>query len=274
MESEADRSLDARKTAKALPHNIQHASLSCPLCGAGVSARGIRDRLILEKDPLWQILFTCPACGLISRFDLDKVSPKQLNALHGSAWTNELRQYQWLHKSGNIAHEITARPRHFVGVLIISFLTWMTLTGSLNPVDVLWGIVVSLVIARLSYRLVAFEIPRWITSPRRWLYFLDVMVEFIRQLIEQNVSLSIRVLRPDMNIRPGIVAIPTKLRGDINLTILGSLMSLTPDTVTIDIDQAEGVVYVHWINVKTTDPDELRRLLATDLEDRIIRWLL
>jgi multicomponent Na+:H+ antiporter subunit E len=274
MTSDADDALEALKTAKALPAQIREASVSCPLCGATVPARGLKQRLVVDSKPNWQILFNCPACGLISRFEVNHLSPRQLNAMSGSAWTNELRQYQWMHKSGGIAHERAASPRHFVGVLVISFLTWMVLTGSLVPFDMLWGLVVSIIIARFSYRLVAFELPRWIVSPRRWLYFLHVLVEFVRQLVVQNVSLSLRVLRPDMSIRPGIVAVPIKLRGDVNLTVLGSLMSLTPDTVTIDIDQTEGLVYVHWIDVKTTDRDGIRRLLATDLEDRIIRWLL
>jgi multicomponent Na+:H+ antiporter subunit E len=77
-----------------------------------------------------------------------------------------------------------------------------------------------------------------------------------------------------MNIRPGIVAVSTKLHGDINLTVLGSLMSLTPDTVTMDFDQKEGLIYVHWIDVKTLEPEKVRQLLITDIEERIIRWLL
>lgn len=274
MAAKPDGDLDAGKTAKSLPPQLLEASIMCPLCGAAVSARGLRQRPAVERDPSWQVLFTCPACGLITRFAAGRLSVRQLNAIRGSAWTNELRQYQWMQQRTGIPHEYSARPHHFVGVLVISFLTWLVLTGSLVPLDVLWGMVVSVVVARFSYRLVAFEIPRWVTQPRRWLYFLDVLVEFVRQLIVQNVTLSLRVLRPNMHIRPGIVAVPTTLHGDINLTVLGSLMSLTPDTVTVDIDQTKGLVYVHWIDVKTVEPDEIRRLLATDLEERIIRWLL
>jgi multicomponent Na+:H+ antiporter subunit E len=274
MTSEADRLNHARKTARSLPPQLLDASIACPLCGAAVSARGLKERATVEQEPVWQALFTCPSCGLITRFAVSRLSVKQLNAISGSSWANELRQYQWIHKEAGIAHESSARPRHFIGVLFISFLTWLVLTGSLVPFDILWGLVVSVVVARFSYRLVAFEVPRWVNHPRRWLYFLDVLVEFVRQLVMQNVMLSIRVLRRDLNIRPGIVAVPTKMHGDINLTVLGSLMSLTPDTVTIDIDQTQGLVYVHWIDVKTLEPEKVRQLLIADLEDRIIRWLL
>jgi multicomponent Na+:H+ antiporter subunit E len=81
-------------------------------------------------------------------------------------------------------------------------------------------------------------------------------------------------LKPELQIKPGIVAVPTMLRGDINLTLLGSLMSLTPDTVTMDIDDQAGMIYVHWIDVQTTNPLEAQKLISEDLEERIIRWLL
>jgi multicomponent Na+:H+ antiporter subunit E len=99
-------------------------------------------------------------------------------------------------------------------------------------------------------------------------------VEFVRQIVIQNITLSIRVLRPGLPIRPGIVAIPTKLTGDVPLTILGSLTTLTPDTVTMDIDTQRGLIYVHWIDVKTQDTDEMYKLISASLEEKIMRWLL
>ena len=100
------------------------------------------------------------------------------------------------------------------------------------------------------------------------------MVEFVRQIVVQNITLSLRVFSPRLPIRPGIVAVPFRVRGDVNVTLLGSLMTLTPDTVTIDIDQAGGIMYMHWIDVQTTDPRQARRLISRDLENRLMRWLL
>jgi multicomponent Na+:H+ antiporter subunit E len=220
------------------------------------------------------LVFSCPACGLDSSFSAVSASPGKLKALQGSAWNNELRQYLWAARPEAMPHERAATPRHFLAVMIISFLTWIVLTGSFNPVELLWGFVVSAAVARFSYRFVAFDLPRWVVHPRRWLYFLDLLFDFARQLIVQNITLSLRVFNPRLPIRPGIVAVPTKLHGDVNLTILGSLMTLTPDTVAIDIDQQKGLIYVHWIDVQTTEPEQARQMISADLEERIIRWLL
>jgi multicomponent Na+:H+ antiporter subunit E len=267
---------EARHFLERLSPGLARSALVCPLCGGAAPARGLRARNCPppSTEVLWQVVFTCPSCGLISAFDAEKTSPRQLRAFHGSSWRQELSQFKWSSPLEEIAHEREATPHHFLGVFVISFLVWLTLTGSFNPVELLWGLAVSLAIARFSYRLVAFNLPRWIFRPRRWLPFLDLLIEFNRQLIIQNVTLSLRVLRPGLPIRPGIVAVPTKLRQDVNLTILGALMTLTPDTVAIDFDSRDGLIYVHWIDVKSTDPEEARRLISEDLEERIIRWLL
>jgi multicomponent Na+:H+ antiporter subunit E len=274
MDSDADQLSKAREIAKDQPVSIREARIACPLCNASVPIRGLRERAVVQRNSSWQLIFTCPSCGLITRFAMTHATAKQLRAIRGSAWTNELVQYRWDTREDSIAQERSARPFHFISVLVISFLTWLVLTGSLAPLDMLWGFVVSAIVARYSYRLVAFELPRWTMHPRRWLYFVDLMIEFVRQLVVQNITLSLRVFRPNMSIHPGIVAVPTKLKGDVNLTFLGSLMTLTPDTVAVDVDEAKGIIYVHWIDVTSTDPEEIRRLLAVDLEDRIARWLL
>lgn len=238
-------------------------------------ARGLRQRRLANAaEPRWEVAYVCPACGLTTAFDIERLSPERVAALTGTAWASELRQARWLQHTDAPPQARAATPHHFVSVLVISCLTWLVLTGSFQPMDLAWGLAVCLIVARLSYRLVAFDLPRWMRHPRRWLYFLDLLVEFTRQIIQQNISLSLRVLRPSLPIRPGIVAVPTRLRGDVNLTLLGSLMTLTPDTVTVDIDQTRGLMYVHWIDVKTTDPEQARLLISAGLEDRLIRWLL
>jgi multicomponent Na+:H+ antiporter subunit E len=76
-----------------------------------------------------------------------------------------------------------------------------------------------------------------------------------------------------MHINPGIVAVPYHIRGDIPLTILSSLMTLTPDTVVVDVDQQKQLFYIHWIDVQTTDPEEMHRMLVYDLEHQLMQWL-
>ncbi|MFN8417898.1 MAG: Na+/H+ antiporter subunit E [Anaerolineae bacterium] len=263
----------AAEALKTLHHEIQDLQIVCPLCSASVPLRGLQSASESSSKEHWKLIFACPSCGLISAFDTSRLSAKQLRAIQGSAWSAKLRQYFADKAPDELSMKEKPKVSHLVAVFVISMLTWFVLTGSLNLIDVLWGTIVSLMVARLSYQFVRFDLPHWMSSPRRWLHFADLLIEFLRQIVVQNITLSIRVLRADLPIRPGIVAIPTKLRNEVALTVLGSLITLTPDTVTLDIDQRKGLIYVHWIDVKTTDPQEAYQLIAAALEERIIRWL-
>jgi multicomponent Na+:H+ antiporter subunit E len=250
------------------------SELVCPLCSVIAPARGLRVKPLRGKDAQhWQVVYTCPACGYIAAFDIEGVDFEQIRAMRGTAWVRELRSFARIPRSDSLQYMRGVGTRHFIGTFLTVFATWMLLTGSFVAADLAWGIGASLIVARVSYRFAAIDVPWWITSPRRWIALFQLAAEFIRQLVVQNVTLSIRVFSPRMRIRPGIVAVPVELKNDASLTVLGSLMSLTPDTVTMDIDQKHGLVYVHWIDVTTTDPEVLRRELALSLEEKIVRWL-
>jgi multicomponent Na+:H+ antiporter subunit E len=265
---------DSIKILQSLPPHIADTLLTCPLCSAVVPARGIRPRPLRgTNNAQWQFVFTCPACGLLSSFNTKHLSREQIQAISGSPWIGELRQLKGLDPIELPGLTSNATPRQLVGTFLLTFLVWMLLIGNFNPVEVLWGAFVSLGIAALTYRFAAIDVPMWTLKPRAWLALVALIIEFVRQIIVQNITLSLRVFRPKMPIRPGIVAVPTSLKSDISLTILGSLMTLTPDTVTLDVDQQNGIIYVHWIDVSTTDPIEIQKLLAASLEDKIQRWL-
>ncbi len=257
-----------------LQTKLQATSLVCPLCSARAPVRGARPRAGPEA-PIeqWDAVFICPACGLISSFNLERLSPALLKSLQGTQWAAQLRSHEQAPATRELTHEREANRAHFVSALVISFLIWFVLTGSFNPVDLLWGVVAAFVVARFSYKLAAFDLLSWLASPRRWPAMLSLLWELGRQLLIQNITLSIRVLRPRLDIRPGIVAVPTALRDNVGLTLLGSLITLTPDTVVVDIDQQQGLFYVHWIDVRASEPEAVRELVSADFEERVIRVL-
>ena len=58
-----------------------------------------------------------------------------------------------------------------------------------------------------------------------------------------------------MPIIPGIVRLKTELKSDTGLTFLANSITLTPGTLTVDINKDDGILYIHWINVVGTDPE-------------------
>ncbi len=88
-------------------------------------------------------------------------------------------------------------------------------------------------------------------NPVRWLGFLYfIFGPFLVALIKANIDVAIRIITG--NIHPGIVKVDTGLTGEMSKTFLANAITLTPGTLTVDVEEDSGDFYVHWINV--TDP--------------------
>lgn len=88
-------------------------------------------------------------------------------------------------------------------------------------------------------------------NPLRWLGFIYyIFGPFMAALVKANLDVASRVITG--NIHPGIVKVDTGLKGDMSKTLLANSITLTPGTLTVDVEEDSGDFYIHWINV--TDP--------------------
>jgi multicomponent Na+:H+ antiporter subunit E len=86
-------------------------------------------------------------------------------------------------------------------------------------------------------------------NPKRWLLFLVYVIgPFLWGLARANVDVAYRVITGRIN--PGIVRISPGLKTDLGITMLANSITLTPGTLSVDIDEESNDLYVHWIRVK------------------------
>jgi multicomponent Na+:H+ antiporter subunit E len=90
-------------------------------------------------------------------------------------------------------------------------------------------------------------------NPVRWLTFLVYLFPFFLAMARANIDVAYRVITGRIN--PGIVKIDPNLRNDTSLTLLATSITLTPGTLSVDVDQKTNELYIHWINV---DPKVLK----------------
>ena len=104
----------------------------------------------------------------------------------------------------------------------------------------------------------------------RYLWFIYYLPLFIWECIKANIDVAFRVIHPNRPINPGIVKVKTSLKSDTALTFLANSITLTPGTLSVDIDQEKGIIYVHWIDVKNKRIEEATSLIVQRFE-RILR---
>ncbi|SMG28670.1 Na+/H+ antiporter subunit E [Dethiosulfovibrio salsuginis] len=142
-------------------------------------------------------------------------------------------------------------------VFVLSFLMYLLLVWSGEPIPAFeYGIalIISTVLAlSVRSRSNARHFGWSGLNPMRWLGFLYFMFgPFIVAMVKSNIDVAIRIITG--NIKPGIVKVDTGLTGDMSKTLLANAITLTPGTLTVDVEEDSGVFYVHWINVTDKDP--------------------
>lgn len=152
---------------------------------------------------------------------------------------------------------------------------WLLLTWPLDPhtrrLDwsaVVAGLAVALVVATTSRPTAASRLGRWL-EPRRYFWALVFAGVFLWQVLLANLDVAYRVMHPRLPIRPGIVKIRTALQSTTARILLANAITLTPGTLTVELVDG-GWLYVHWLNVRTTDPDQAGMRIAERFE-RILR---
>jgi multicomponent Na+:H+ antiporter subunit E len=96
-------------------------------------------------------------------------------------------------------------------------------------------------------------------------WFLVYIPMFAWYVLVANLDVVYRVVHPEMPIKPGIVKVKTILKTPAGRTMLANSITLTPGTLTVDIDDND-YLYIHWINVKSDDIEQATRHIVSRFE--------
>jgi multicomponent Na+:H+ antiporter subunit E len=131
----------------------------------------------------------------------------------------------------------------------VLFIIWLGLTNTIDPQELAAGLAVTVAIVLLAIPPRGGDRQARPWNPVGLLLYLPI---FVKDLIFANLDIAARVLNPKLPINPGIVRIRTDLKAPHQRLLLANSITLTPGTVTLDMDGPD--LYVHWIDVRTTDP--------------------
>jgi multicomponent Na+:H+ antiporter subunit E len=151
----------------------------------------------------------------------------------------------------------------FLFSIIFMFALWLGLTGSFATDELLTGLLCAVVVSFFTGNLFSRRGLRHFT-PIGLLKRLQFFIVFFKELIVANIDVAKRVLSPSLPIKPGIVKIKTKLTDDMDKLWLANSITLTPGTLTMEIN--EDNLYIHWINVETENEEEAGEIIKGSFE--------
>lgn len=147
-----------------------------------------------------------------------------------------------------------------MAVFGILFAFWLVFSGHFDGLHVSLGVVCSALVAALSYDLLLPSLPSS-TWPRQAWRFLLYLPWLLHEIVLANFHVVYLVLRPGQ-IRPRVVRFTTRLKGELAQVTLGNSITLTPGTITMDIQ--DGEFHIHALSEKAA-----ASVITGDMERRV-----
>lgn len=157
-----------------------------------------------------------------------------------------------------------------LGLLVFLAVTWLLLSGIYDHSLLYWlGAASCLLCVFIAHRMdvvdhegTPLELGWRIIAYWPWLFI---------EIVKANIDVIGRLLRPTPNISPTLVRSKTLQRTDLGRVIYANSITLTPGTLSIDIDDEKGIL-VHALSLEGAEgvlTDDMNRRCAALESDRL-----
>jgi multicomponent Na+:H+ antiporter subunit E len=153
-----------------------------------------------------------------------------------------------------------------LGLWIILFVIWMIANASLAIEPALVGLAMTFVIAH-AFASSSDAWRRLRLTPSALYHFIAFSGTFLVELVRANLNMMAYVYSPRIDIKPGIVKVRTRLQTPLGRLALANSIALTPGSLVMDIQ--DDILFIHWLDVKTTDIDEATEALVAPFEKHL-----
>jgi len=143
---------------------------------------------------------------------------------------------------------------------------WAALTADFSAANIATGFLI-------GYAMLAFALradPRFAQYVRRIPRAIAFAGYFLVQLLKSNLRVAYDVITPTHLMRPAIIALPLRANSDAEITALANLISLTPGTLSLQLNDEQTALYVH---VMYLDDEAETIAELQDLERRILELM-
>ena len=148
---------------------------------------------------------------------------------------------------------------------VFLFVIWLVFNSSIEFAITAIGILVSVVLALIFVS--RGDVWKITITPGKLLHFVAFTGIFLVELVKANVNMLRFVYAPRIVIRPGIVKIRMPLKSPLGRLALANSIALTPGSLVMDL--RGDSLFVHWLDVKATDPEEATRMIIGPFEKHL-----
>lgn len=158
-----------------------------------------------------------------------------------------------------------------VALALWAFLVWILLTWTVPAEQLVTGALIALAVAVALAPLGDVVAPWRLLEPRRLGPGLLLVLLSLARIVRANVKLAVRIWRPSRPLRSGMVVVPTRLRTDGSLGMVGLITSLIVDNQITDLDRDRHVLQYHAVSVPDGTKEEQAESINAPTERLLLR---
>lgn len=103
---------------------------------------------------------------------------------------------------------------------------------------------------------------------KKILLIIDFILFYLKKLIQANLFVAYDILTPKDRVKPAFIEVPVKVKTNVGLLLFSNLMSMTPGTISIDINRNRSIMLVHVLYYSS---DELIQKDFEVIQNKIIK---
>lgn len=131
---------------------------------------------------------------------------------------------------------------------VFMLLLWLLLANSISAGQLVLGVF-------LAWLIPWFSQGFWpeVLHIRKPLLLVKFALVVLWDIVIANVILAVRILGPMGKLQPAFMRVPLDIEEEFTITLFASTISLTPGTVSADLNRAEKYLLVHSLHVTDID---------------------
>jgi multicomponent Na+:H+ antiporter subunit E len=150
-------------------------------------------------------------------------------------------------------------------VLLLAF--WLIIVPSVNLVQIIVGSIVSLAIT--LYSLDAATGSKPFNVDLLYIFkFIRFSLVLLVEIVKSNIEVAKIILSPKLKIKPQFVKINNPLKSDFNRVIYGNAITLTPGTITVELEKDYIIIHALTSDGTNDDSGGVLGRAAKRLEDK------
>lgn len=136
---------------------------------------------------------------------------------------------------------------------LLTAVAWLTLVWIALWEELTWANIIGGVLAALTVLWVLPIRPAGARHGVRPQALALLSLYFLWKLAEASALLAWEVVTPRNRINAAIVAVPLRSRSPGIVTMVANMVSLTPGTLTLEVDEETTTIYIHVLHLETVE---------------------